>query len=239
MTSPLGKVTKLIDNDGTDQMFRAVVVEETTGVVVRRDGSNTDEGPYPKLLGVTISAGNEVIVGRVGSGYVVLGVLQRAYVPDSGAKVLVTEASDVFPDAVIVGDTPSGDVVGTWDDLKVALTWAQSQSSGATTMVTASTYYDANGCVLALPPGVWLILCNIRLSGPSMSVNGVRLRDAADNTLWVPNIISGTFGQNVNFSFAAILTLTDDPTTTVKPSATSANNGDSFTSATLTAVKIA
>lgn len=78
-TNPLLQSQHLIREDSLDKLFRATVVAlGTNEVSIHRDGSATVEGPYPMLEGNTAIVGDEVVVGRLGTGYVVLGRIIRS-----------------------------------------------------------------------------------------------------------------------------------------------------------------
>jgi len=71
----MGKVEK----DQNLQLFRAVVVANSGDTVqIQRTGQAApDTQYYPKLDGVTVITNDEVLVARVGSGYIVLGKIVR------------------------------------------------------------------------------------------------------------------------------------------------------------------
>lgn len=73
MPNPTEVVSHLIQESQEDQLFRAVVIRlDTNQAFVRRDGSVTGEGSYPKADGLTLVAGDEVVVARLGAGYIIL-----------------------------------------------------------------------------------------------------------------------------------------------------------------------
>lgn len=74
----LDEVSKLLEIDQDRQLFRAVVVANSGNTVqIQRTGLAADTQFYPKLFGVTVIAGNEVLVARLGSGFVVVGQIIR------------------------------------------------------------------------------------------------------------------------------------------------------------------
>lgn len=78
-TNPLLQSQHLIRDDSLDKLFRGTVVSlGTNEVSIHRDGSATVEGPYPTLENNTAIVGDEVVVGRLGTGYVVLGRIIRS-----------------------------------------------------------------------------------------------------------------------------------------------------------------
>lgn len=66
-----------VRRDQEAQLTLAIVASNNgTRVFVRINGSRTVEPTaWPKLDGVTVSAGDTVLVARVGGGYVVVGKL--------------------------------------------------------------------------------------------------------------------------------------------------------------------
>lgn len=84
--NPLVQTEALIQDDARNQLFRARVTGlENNEVFVVRDGSIDEEGPYARASGMpALASGDEVIVARIGSGYVVLLRLVRNGLEDSG-----------------------------------------------------------------------------------------------------------------------------------------------------------
>lgn len=81
-TNPLLQSQHLIDDDSLDKLFRGTVVSlDANGVYIHRDGSITVEGPYPVIEGSTAIVGDEVVVGRLGTGYAIFGRILRSDLP--------------------------------------------------------------------------------------------------------------------------------------------------------------
>lgn len=74
--NPVVQTSLMIASDARDQIFRATV-QGVSGneMTVIRDGSTTIEGPYATLEGNAAIAGDSVLVVRVSTSYVVLGVI--------------------------------------------------------------------------------------------------------------------------------------------------------------------
>lgn len=83
--NPLVQMSEFIRDDSLDKLFRAnVVAFGTNELFIRRDGSIETEGPYPVMEGITAGVGDEVVVGRIGTGYIVLGrILRSSLTPHS------------------------------------------------------------------------------------------------------------------------------------------------------------
>lgn len=82
MTNPLTTVQEMLESHRADQQFQATVVDELHGAVrVQREGSSVLEGPYPRITGVTVSAGDLVLVNRLGTSYIVMGKIDRVAIP--------------------------------------------------------------------------------------------------------------------------------------------------------------
>ena len=62
-----------------EQFFRAVVQGNVGNLVtIRRTGHSVDDAQsYPKLNFTSVNVGDEVIVAKVGSGFVILGQIRR------------------------------------------------------------------------------------------------------------------------------------------------------------------
>lgn len=76
--SPAVTSDRLILNESYDQIFRAIVDSfDDDEVFVRRDAACAVEGPYPRFDGVDLEVGDEVIVQRSGTGYLISSRLVR------------------------------------------------------------------------------------------------------------------------------------------------------------------
>ena len=85
--NPLVQTEALIQNDAQDQIFRARVsgIDGNEVLIIRDGGAETEEGPYARGSGMpALAVGDEVIVARVGTGYVILLRLVRNGLEDSG-----------------------------------------------------------------------------------------------------------------------------------------------------------
>lgn len=71
----LESAVALFEKDQRAQVFRATVDSNNANeVYIIRDGQSArDDQSYPKLSGLTVAAGDIVLVVRVGKGYVVVG----------------------------------------------------------------------------------------------------------------------------------------------------------------------
>lgn len=128
--NPLQAVGKMITDESNDQIFRATVVElTTTGFTVARDGSVTAEGPYPFITSVDAAVGDQVLVQRVGAGYVVIGRILNDATPGP-IKYLVGEATEALDNEIVTGLVPAGDLNNTWDDPLVNTTHSGSSHAG-------------------------------------------------------------------------------------------------------------
>lgn len=98
--NPLLQSQHLIRDDSLDKLFRGTVTAlGVNELYIHRDGSVTVEGPYPTLEGNTAIVGDEVVVGRLGTGYVVLGriirstLVARPLIPMNFAEVNVQQTT--------------------------------------------------------------------------------------------------------------------------------------------------
>jgi hypothetical protein len=83
--NPALVTTQLIAQEGDGQLFRAVIDSlDGAQVYIRRDGSNTVEGSYLVAKGVAVAVGDEVIMAKIGEGYVVLTGIDRSGSGGSG-----------------------------------------------------------------------------------------------------------------------------------------------------------
>lgn len=74
----VAEVMKLVHKDQDEQIFRATVVTVTGNTIkFERTGWIADNQFYPILEGTSVSVGGEVLVARVGAGYVILGEVLR------------------------------------------------------------------------------------------------------------------------------------------------------------------
>lgn len=171
MTNPAKIVSTLIDENAGDTLFRGVLLSVAGGLAtLRRDGSNTTEGPYPTIDSPILAVGDEVLVARVGTGYVVVGRIRRGGIPAT--------------------PIPAGSVI---------LEWYIDRSSAPVVMTTANTKYDATGCTLALTSGRWLVFCfeGLYIVGTGSQFTGY-IRDSANTVLTTQ--VSGVGGMtNLTF----------------------------------------
>lgn len=211
MINPAKVVQELIDRSAGDTLFRAVLIAVADGqAMIRRDGSDVVEGPYPIIDGVRILVGDEALIARVGTGYVVVGRIRRAGIPAIVPPL-------IYP----------------------SLDYIEGASSGVTNMTNAVTYYDASGCSVSLSAGRWVVHASVTVSDASAgttiflpairnSPGGTILRVGDSLTIAQNNVIQGTI--------AAIINITD--TTTVVISALSTKAGSSLQTGRLMAFRI-
>lgn len=163
--NPASVVQDLIGRDAEQTLFRAILLGITNGQgTIRRDGSDVTEGPYPSIDSVVFTVGDEVLIARVGTGYVIVGRIRR----------------DGLPAAVPPLVTPM-------------LSYAIDSSDGNTIMTTAGTIYDTVTNTVSLAAGTWLVFAFFGLfDANAATLFTPRIRDSANNVLKAfPQTVAG------------------------------------------------
>lgn len=193
--NPLLITKRMVAQDAGDQLFRALVSSITPQVSVIRDGSMTVEGPYPKLDGVDLTVGDEVLIARIGAGYLIVGRIDTTqsltvYASttygsmQNQAKATYALARETTPSSVVLTNQI---LVG--QEVVITPTWYMYQSV---------LEFPAH---LYIPPGAELVDAVLRMATSGGSIGGAFVIEAR---VWdwgsTPSTANFRAGSTLGFS---------------------------------------